>query len=168
MVAASVPVLGRVITINFARSFLNRAADAYQRGDIFGAGVLFREAIRRQLWAECEWHGLLSEEYSVRTPPITLLKAARRGGQCTDDVFEVVKEMIDIGNAAAHCRPVKPSHLHASILVLFDIIDESPYQQPANQQGKYKWQQESLFENADYDDDDCDDEGGAFVKGGAR
>lgn len=168
MVAPSVPVLGRVITVNFARSYLNRAADAYNRGDLLAAGVLFREAIRRQLWAECEWFGILPESASERTPAATLLRASRKYGRTSADVFEVVAEMIQLANAAAHCRRVKPSHLHASILVLFDIIDESPYQQPANQQGNLREPEESLFANADYDDDDCDDEGGAFVKGGQQ
>jgi len=156
MVAPAVPALNRIITINFSRSFLRRAAEAYERGDYIAAGVLFREALRRQLWAECEWHGILPQGASAVTSPKELLKAAYKAGLCTADIRTLVREMISIGNATAHCRKFEPRELHASILLLFDIIDVSPYQQPVNGKGKLK--PEPLIENADYEVDDCDDD----------
>lgn len=156
MVAAAVPVLGRTITINFSRAFLFRAAEAYERGDYIAAGVLFREALRRQLWSECEWHGILPDGASERTPPRALLAAACKGGRCRPDMFDVVREMVRLANATAHCLPFRPDELHSSILLLFDIIDASPYQQPANGKGKFK--PEPQFESGDYSRDDCDDD----------
>ena len=157
MVAPSVPVLGRVITLNFARSYLFRAADALNRGDLIGAGCLLREAIRRQCYAECEWFGCMPVSPSDRMPPVTLLKALRKAGKCgkDDDWYVVIKEMIDLANAAAHCKPVKPSYIRTSIEMFHDVIDTEPCLQPENISGV---KVEPVFGNGDYDVDDCDDD----------
>lgn len=157
MVAPSVPVLGRVITLNFARSYLLRAADALNRGDLIGAGCLLREAIRCQCYAECEWFGCMPQSPSERMPPVTLLKALRKAGKCGKDDFgyELIKEMIDLANAAAHCKPVSAKLMRSSITMFHGVIDTEPCLQPVNISG---FKAAPMFESADYDVDDCDDD----------
>lgn len=159
MVCPSVPALGRVVTPNFARAFLFRAAEALKRGDLIAAGALLREAIRRQCYAECEWFDCLPQSSSDRMPPVTLLRALRRAGKCGRDgeFYGVIKEAIDLANAAVHCVPVKASYLRTSIVMFHHVIDSTPCLQPANIAG-IRQEPGTCFENADYDLDDCDDD----------
>ena len=155
MVAPAVPEFGRVLTLNFARAYLFRAAEALDRGDLIAAGCLLREAIRRQCWAECEWNGCLPQNVSLRTPPVTLLRALARASKCEAN-FSWVKEMIETANAAAHCIPVKRSELRFAIETFHGVIDDCSSLQPANIAGKLT--ADSPHENADYGLDDCDDD----------
>ena len=74
MVAPATPRLDYVPVVNLARVFLFRANDALEAGNIFEAGVLLREAVRRQLFAECSWKGCLPDGKDKHRSPLALLK----------------------------------------------------------------------------------------------
>src|SRR5689334_14758889 len=59
MVAPATPRLEYVPQVNLSRLYLFKAADALDAGRVFEAGLLLREAVRRQLFAECSWKGCL-------------------------------------------------------------------------------------------------------------
>jgi len=153
--SATVPRFGMVGKLNFARAFLFRAADALQRGDVIAAACLLREAIRRQCWAECQWFDCLPQGASDRTPPMTLIKALKKAGQCghEDYGFDCVKEMIQLANAVVHCQPIKAKYIGSSISLLHCMIDATPCNEPTNMAGLPKEPEHCC----DWDDDDDDD-----------
>ncbi len=131
----SVPRFGFVPEINFARSYLFRASDALDAGNVTGAGVYLREAVRRQCWAECQWFDCLPEGATERTPASALLRALEKAG-CTDDCgLSVARECIEYGNNAAHCRRVNPGWMRAAIRMFHNLIDATPCNEPFNMAG---------------------------------
>jgi hypothetical protein len=155
MVALAVPRFGMIVELNFARAFLHRAADALNRDDVIACGCLLREAVRRQLWAECHWYDCLPEGATHKTSPWMLLAALNKAGHCNEGGYQIAKEAIGYGNTTAHCGRVKPSYLRWSIQLFHDIIDSCPCHEPANLLGAPKADQSCCWD--DDDDDHGDD-----------
>jgi hypothetical protein len=156
MVAALVPKLESVVVVNLARPMLLAAQECEERGDLIGCGVRLREAIRRQLHAMCNYFACLPK--SKRRPtPAAMLAALERDGQVDKWGKQMVQEMIDLGNAAAHCGRVDRASLRGSMGFLHYVIDINPCG--------------DCFERfpapSVYDIDDCDDGDATDWKGGA-
>ena len=155
MVAASVPRFGFIVTPNLSRCFLHRAYDALQSGKLFEAGVLLRESVRRQLYAECNWKGCLPEKATDRTSPIVLLKAQRKAGVIGKFSYGTTVEIIDTGNRAAHCAHVDAHEIRGCIAIWHTAIDNDPCGEPRERV------EHCLPVTEGYDVDDCDDDDGA-------
>jgi hypothetical protein len=132
MVALATPRFGYVPEPNFARAYLFRAADALDAGNVLAAGVLLREAVRRQCWAECQWFGCLPAGANERTPARVLLAALKRAGRTDECALSIARECIEYGNAAAHCRRVNRAWLRSAIRMFHDLIDSTPCGEPVN------------------------------------
>jgi len=162
MVALAVPRFGFVVEPNLARPFLYRAYDALQAGNLLEAGVLLREAVRRQLYAECSWKGCLPEGASERTPPRCLLAALRKAGFVDECGYQIARSIIATGNAAAHCRRVNVHDLRGCIALWHGSIDNDPCGEPRERV------EHCLPAVNDYlGDDDDDDDGSDWWKAGA-
>ncbi len=137
MVAPAVPRFGYVPEVNLARAFLHRAYDAVKSGHLIEAAVLLREAIRRQLVAECCWYDCLPKNFSDRTSPLALLVAIQRAGQCSDEfTFDMLKEIIWIGDCAARCHHVgKVDEIARCIWFMHSAIDNNPCGEPIERLG---------------------------------
>ncbi len=166
MVAATTPRLEFVPQVNLSRLYLFRAADALEAGRVFEAGVYLREAVRRQLYAECAWKGCLPAKECKRRSPMALLHALKDAGHCSYIGFEWTSEIIDLCNKCAHCIPVKPSMIRDSILIWHDSIDRDPCGEPKDRKHKLTPKHPLL---SDADDCDCDDNNSAdwWKEGGA-
>ena len=169
------PRLDFAPSVNFARAYLFRAADALNDDRLIEAGALLREAIRQQCWAECCWFGCLPAGASEKTPPRTLLKALRMAGHCDCFTFDSVVEMIELGNALSHCKRVKPSYIRSSIVIFHGMIDASRklgIPEPPNMAG-HPQPECGPYEYVDDDDDEWDGanwwkpQGWTFGEGGA-
>jgi len=161
--SATVPRFGMVLEVNLARTFLFRAHDALEAGRILEAGVLLREAIRRQLVAECNWHGCLPKGFSDRTPPLVLLKALRNAGKCGYCGFDWTKEMIGLANRCCHAQHVNPSEVSMAITIMHTSIDNDPCGEP-RERTLHSPPTLGLFGKPDDDDDDA----GEAWKAGAK
>lgn len=106
----------------FARSWLFKAHDSLQSGQLVQAGCELREAVRVLLESLCEAHACLPKGKGRRSAR-ELLKAVQKAGHCTDFGAEVIKEAIDFGNKLAHCKRVPPNHLQSSIEFLHILLD---------------------------------------------
>ena len=125
MVAAIVPKFDSVIPLNLARPMLLAAQDCQERGDLIGCGVRLREALRRQLFAMCQFHACVPVGKFAHTPA-AMLKALRAGGECDKGGARIVTDIIDIGNRAAHLSRVKAGELIGAMELLHYIIDTNP------------------------------------------
>lgn len=106
----------------FARSWLFKAHDSLQSGQLIQAGCELREAVRVLLESLCEAHGCLPKGKRRRRSR-AMLKAVQAAGKCTEFGAEVIKEAIDFGNRLAHCKPVPPNDLQSSIEFLHIMLD---------------------------------------------
>jgi hypothetical protein len=158
MVALAVPRFGMIVEVNLARSYLFRAHTALEAGSVFEAGVLLREAIRRQLVAECNWYGCLPKGSSTRTPAMVLLKALRSALGCQRGDYEWMGEMIDIANRCCHAQHVTAGQVELAITVIHQSIDNDPCGEPRFRLEHCLPLEPSVEANADYDVDDCDDD----------
>jgi len=162
MVAPTTPRLEFVPQVNLSRAFLFRAADALAAGHVFEAGVLLREAVRRQLYAECAWKDCLPAKESQRRSPMALLHAQREAGHCGKFSFQWIADIITLANKCAHCVPVAVCEVRCAIEVWHNVIDHDPCGEPTERTAHMKPVTEG------YDVDDCDDDDGAdWWKGGA-
>jgi len=160
MVAPATPRLDFVPTVNLSRVFLHRAADALEAGRVFEAGVLLRESVRRQLYAECAWKGCLPTKPVKQRSPSALLHALTEAGHVSYCGAEWTREIIELGNKCAHCIKVDPRDIRCSIEVWHASIDNDPCGEPTERVQHMKPQAEVC--------DDCDDDDGAdWWKGGA-
>jgi hypothetical protein len=163
MVALAVPRLGYVPKPNLARAFLHRALLAQEAGNLLEAGVLLREAVHRQLYAAASWYGCLPKSQRKRRSPIALLHALKNAG-CEGYVgFEWTKEIITLGNRAAHCRRVDAGELRMAIAAWHRAIDDSPCGEPRERIEHLL----AAFNDAFSSDDDDDDTDGGVEIGGA-
>lgn len=161
---ATTPRLDYIAKPNLSRGYLFRAHTALQKGALLEAGVLLREAIRSQLFTECQWKGCLPEKAGEKTPPWMLLKALRKAGHLTEFGQRCTLEMLQTCNEAAHCKPVTAHVLRDCIIIWHGAIDNDPCGEPKER-----------FENCvrpkehepacDHNDDD--DDGADWWKAGA-
>lgn len=155
MVAPAVPRFGFVPQVNLSRLFLFRAADALDAGRIFEAGVLLREAVRRQLYAECAWSACLPKKESLHRSPTALAYALHEAGHCDKDGLDWTMDAVEAGNKCAHCVPVKPSIIRCTIEWWHTVIDCYPCGEPKDRTAQMKPQTDG--DGVDDDDDDDDD-----------
>lgn len=155
MVAPNSPRLDFRPQLNFSRAYLFRAADALAAGRTIEAGCLLREAVRRQLFAECAWKNCLPDDATDRTPPVVLLRALKRAGHCTNTGWSIAFDCIDLGNKLAHCHRVSRQAVECAIAFFHDFIDADPCAEPANMSGKLVLSDPWLT-NPDDDDDSAD------------
>jgi len=181
MVAPNTPRLEFAPEVNLSRAFLFRASEAFNKGMLLEAGVLLREAVRRQLFAECCWKQCLPKKASDRTPPLILLKAIRKAGHVKGYWgFEIMKNIITLANKAAHCERIDRAELVDSIALWHGAIDSDPCGESFVRTAKYK-PAESSCECVDDDDpadwwkkpedrndDDTDGDGNSPVTGGPK
>lgn len=164
MVMATTPRLEFVPQVNLSRFYLFKAADALERGNVCEAGVLLREAIRRQLYAECAWKGCLpvrgkhnrKRKFQAFTP-LELLKALRRAGHCGAMGYEWTAEAIDVCNKCAHCVPVQPGVIRLAIEWWHTSIDADPCGEPKDRPINRPALQTEVDDDCDCDDDHGDD-----------
>lgn len=154
MVAATTPRLEFVPPVNLARLFLFRAAEALDAGRVYEAGILLREAVRRQLFAECAWKGCLPPKQRTWRSPTALLDALHKAGHAGYCGYEWTKEIIDIGNACAHCAKADPREIRALIAVWHTAIDNDPCGEPTERAAYWKPAAEA---SGGCDDDDSAD-----------
>ena len=126
MVAPNTPRLEFVPQVNLSRSFLFKAHEALEAGHVCEAGVLLREAVRRQLLAECAWKGCLPVDENKHRSPMALLHTLRSAGHVSKIGFRWTKDIIGIGNKCAHCIPVSTNLIRDSIAVWHESIDNDP------------------------------------------
>jgi hypothetical protein len=124
MVTLAVDSLQQYLRPCFARPKLFEAQDALDRGDMIAAGCLLREAARRFLVAQCEYHGLKTSKREQQSPRV-LLKTLDKAGHCKGCCFEWMQDIIDTGNKLAHCQPVKESLVSCCIDLLHNLLDYS-------------------------------------------
>jgi hypothetical protein len=168
MVCLAVPRFGFQPTICLARPLLHHALDCYQRGDYIGAGVRLRESATRFLVAAVEWYAVDVSKRTKRSKhprPVELAKALHRAQRLDEWGLTAILEMLDVGNAAAHCQPFCPKALRGAIAFLFCYLDDEPFSAMRERQPAV----ETTFENGNYEADDCDDDRseGDEWKGGA-
>ncbi len=117
----------RPVTCN-ARPLLFAAHAALERGSYIEAGCRLREAIRVWLHAECVYYDCLpTTKKRPEAPPIVLAKALKKAGELDGDLFEWIKEAIEIANKAAHCVFVRPSLVECCISMVLSMLDHSTY-----------------------------------------
>jgi hypothetical protein len=166
MVAANTPRLGFVPQVNLSRQYLFRAADALEAGHVLEAGVLLREAVRRQLYAECAWKGCLPGKKEKQRSPMALLHALQEAGHCGYVGFEWTCDIIDICNKCAHCVPVKLNLIRDCILIWHESIDHDPCGEPKDRPIK-SHPTHPLLSTDDSVWDDDDDSADWWKEGGA-
>jgi hypothetical protein len=166
MVACSVPRLGFVPQVNLARLYLFRAADALDAGHVFEAGVLLREAVRRQLFAECNWKGCLPAKEAKRRSSMALLHALKAAGHCGYVGFQWTRDIIETANKCAHCVPVQPRLVLDCILIWHEAIDHDPCGEPTDRQMKVHPTHPLLSSNDCGCDDDDHDSADWWKEGG--
>lgn len=108
----------------FARPMLYRAHDALQRGDLIAAGCRLRESVRRLLHSQCEYHQCLPKKGKVHHPR-QLANALLQKGYCGEGSYGWLIEIIEAGNAAAHCRPITAKQLSVCISLLHTLLDSA-------------------------------------------
>jgi hypothetical protein len=161
MVALATPRFGYIVEPNLSRTFLHRALLAQEAGNLIQAGVLLREAVRRQLYAECNWKGCLPKGKRKHRSARALLYALKNAGHLGYCGVQWTEEIIDIGNRAAHCRRVTAGEIRSAIAVWHTSIDNDPCGEPKERTDWCKPIKEG------YGVDDCDDDDGAnWWKGG--
>jgi len=139
--------------------YLFRAADALAAGRVFEAGVYLREAVRRQLYAECAWKGCLPAKEAKQRSPMALLHALEAAGHVNYAGFQWTSEIIALCNKCAHCVPVEPRQLRCSIEVWHASIDSDPCGEPKDRPTKKcATPPASLFSGPNASDCDCDDD----------
>jgi hypothetical protein len=161
MVAATTPRLAFVPQVNLSRLYLFRAADALAAGRVFEAGCLLREAVRRQLFAECAWKGCLPAKQSQQRSPMALLHALKDAGHCGEMGFDWTEEVIELANKCAHCVPVRESLVRTSIAWWHTCIDNDPCGEPTERTAQLK-------PVNDCGCDDRDDDGADWWKAGTQ
>ena len=163
MVAPAVPRFGFVPQVNLSRVFLFRAADALDAGHVFEAGVLLREAVRRQLYAECAWKGVLPSMLAKQRSPMALLHALKAAGHVGPCGFDWTQEIIETANKCAHCKSVASETVRTAIAWWHSCIDHDPCGEPSERTAHMK----PAAEGYDVDDCDDDDHGDDWKIGGA-
>jgi hypothetical protein len=138
MVAPNVPRVDFIPQVNLSRAFLFRAHDALEAGRIFEAGVLLREAVRRQLYAECASKGCLPETTAEHRSPMALLGALKRAGHVGYVGWQWTKDIIQLGNKCAHCVSVDPGTIRFGIEVWHGSIDHDPCGEPKERYAHHK------------------------------
>ncbi len=129
MVMLAVRTFGQSPVTCNARSLLFQSHADLERGALFSAGVLMREALRVYLVAECEYWGCLPEKKKRRSPSL-LVKALCK--EVTDFGADWLFEIIDYGNQLAHCQHVPQKRIETCLSILHMYLDAAPYlQQPA-------------------------------------
>jgi hypothetical protein len=108
----------------FARPKLLEAQDALSRGDLIAAGCLLREAARRFLHSQCEYHRCLPSKRKQQSAG-SLAHALHHAGHCDDGSHSWIVEIVETGNSAAHCRPVKAATLETCISLLHSLLDSA-------------------------------------------
>ena len=129
MVAICVGTLGHQPVECNARPMFFRAGQSLERRDLIAAGCELREAVRRWLHAECEYHECMPKPRkgpSTTLAPRALAKALKKKG-LTGSAFDLVMEIIEIGNKAAHLAFVTPREISTAIAVSRLLLDGSPY-----------------------------------------
>jgi hypothetical protein len=162
MVAPATPRLGFEPHVNLARCFLHRAYDALNAGNLFQAGCLLRESVRRQLFAECAWKSCLPDNANDRTTPTELVKAQRNAGIIGESAGELTRDIIRLSNRLAHCRRVDASEIRTAIAIWHMAIDGDPCGEPAERVGHCK----PVVEGPGVDDCDDDDDADWWKPGG--
>ena len=120
MVLAIVRELGVVRPTCLAWPFLFQAQAELDRGNITAAGVKLRESVRRYLHALCKLHDCMPKKQ--RTPR-EMLKALHK--RKLVGCRQWISDMITLGNAAAHCKPVKASTLRTALSIFAMILNET-------------------------------------------
>ena len=115
--------LGRPAEADSARPLLRRAQLAEARGDVIAAGVLLRESLRRQLCAIGTRHDALPARQYVHRSPLKLARWLRQSELLMRDDFDRIRQMIHVGNVAAHCGPVDRELLAVAIRALQRFIE---------------------------------------------
>lgn len=114
-----------------ARWTLFSAQTSLDRGDMIAAGCKLREALRSYLYAECEYSACLPKgRRGKRAPqyaPRTLANALKKAGHLNDGGYDLIIEMIVIGNNVAHLVFVRPQEIEAAIHLMHSFLDSSPY-----------------------------------------
>jgi hypothetical protein len=106
--------------------FLHRAYSALRAGQVGEAGVQLREAVRRQLYAECCWKSCLPDDYTERMPARTLLESLKRAGCCGHVGYSWTKDIIAIANKCCHAKYVRPGEIRMAIAIWHESIDHDP------------------------------------------
>lgn len=106
----------------FARTWLYRASDSLESGELIRAGCELREAVRLLLEALCEAHSCKPKSKG-RITPRAMLAAVQKAGHCSDFGAEIVNEALDYGNKLAHCKPVPPRWVEGSLEFLHLLLD---------------------------------------------
>jgi hypothetical protein len=106
----------------FARPKLFEAQAALYRGELIAAGCLLREAVRRFLISQCEYHCCSPTKKSLKSPR-QLANTLHRAGHCRGASFDWLCEIIDVGNKLAHCQPVSRSMIECCISLLHNMLD---------------------------------------------
>lgn len=130
MVAICVRTLGqRPVECN-ARAMLFRAHRSLERRDFIAAGCELREAVRRWLHAECEYHQCMPKPRkgpSTNLAPRAMANALKKAGPLQTGCHGWVVEIINVGNRAAHLAFVSPREIVAAIELTHALLDGSPY-----------------------------------------
>jgi len=124
MVSLAVPKFGQRRPTCFARPLLYRAHSALGRNDLIACGCLLREAVRRLAIAHCELYDCLPTKKQQRSTGL-MLRILRKRKKCDGGSYHWLAESLKIGNAAAHCRYVKPAMLECSIAIVHSLLDSS-------------------------------------------
>lgn len=106
----------------FARRTLFIAQHALERGQFIEAGCQMREAVREFLFALCTYHQCLP---SKQATPSRMAHALLKANQLDDDGHGWIRDMIETGNKAAHCKYVRPSLIECCISLLHSLLDIS-------------------------------------------
>lgn len=163
MVCPASPRPFESVQFNPARSFLIRAYDALERDDLIAAGCLLRQAAIEQLKAMCRWYGCEPPKRAKYPRPRDYLKALKRAKRldCSAEWFD---EILDAGNAAAHCRRVQRATIIGGISLLHIVVDDRPCGTPTDRPTQKMTKPVNPY---DQDDDDDDDSGDEWKQGGA-
>jgi hypothetical protein len=163
MVALATFRLGYVPKPCLARPMLFAALECLDAGDLIGAGVRLRESVARFVISACDWYGVPVKNGKHPRPRDYAL-ALREAKHLDNWGLQIVLDIIEAGNKAAHCQHVDRASVKGGISLLFSLMDGEAYaghdRKPIATSHK--------GEDDPYDCDDCDDDDGAnWWKGGA-
>lgn len=108
-----------------AKPMLFAALACFEQGDLLGAGIRLREAVTRFLKHGCDWYGCMPQGKYPR--PRDYVNALHKAGQLEEFGREVMLDIIEAGNKAAHCQKVDPHNIQGGISILFSFMDSQPW-----------------------------------------
>lgn len=101
-----------------------RAEVALENGELIAAGVLLREALRRQLYAIAAQYGVLPRRVYSHRRPLALARRLREAGLLSADDSKRIRQVLHVGNMAAHCDHVDADLLKDAIRLLRQFVDQ--------------------------------------------